>query len=281
MRLTIGFLVVAVVAGAAFYAVPRLGRWFGPGHQAPAAVRLQPSGLPSPTVAEPFLGTPAQSYADGETGIVIPPAQPAGSYSAPQVAAAYQTAKQMLVAAYLNGPTLDGGSPAALAALLIPRQRTIFLGDLKPTGAANGSTRAWVAAFAPGTRVVGKVIKVHGSMQAVATTENGTPVLQIHTDYLFVYPVAQGQDAATLMRVVARYVTNVEFARWDDPGGALEPWWSVQSSIAGALCGINDGYIHPSFSGGPRGKVQPSGTPLDPYSQSGPLPGHCQATTGT
>lgn len=280
-RLIIGVLIVAIVGGGAFYAVPRLGRWFGSGRQVPLTVGPRTAGLPSPTVAEPFAGSPAQSYASGAAGIVIPAAAPAGRYSAAQVAAAYQTTKQLLVAAYLNLPTVNGGSPAAFAALLIPRQRTIFLGNLRATGTATGSTRAWVTAFAPGNRLTGNVIKVHGAMRAVATTSGGTPVLQVHTDYLFVYPVEHEDNSATLMRVVARYVTDVDFAAWDDPGGALEPWWSGQSAIAGELCGYYDGYIHPSFASGPQPKVRPTGTPVDPYSQSTPLPGKCQNTTGT
>jgi hypothetical protein len=68
------------------------------------------SSLPTPTVAAPFLGTPAQSYADGAAGIVIPPAHAVGNYPAAAVAAAYQMTKRLLIAANLNGPTLNGGT---------------------------------------------------------------------------------------------------------------------------------------------------------------------------
>jgi hypothetical protein len=69
-------------------------------------------------------------------------------------------------------------------------------------------------------------------------------------------------------------------ARHGDPGGALEPWWQPQSTAAGSLCGAEDGYVHPDFSGEPQ-KIRPSGAPVNPYDQSAPLPTHCERTTGT
>jgi hypothetical protein len=34
---------------------------------------------------------------------------------------------------------------------------------------------------------------------------------------------------------------SVDFARWDDPGGALEPWFSSGYATGGGLCGEHDG----------------------------------------
>jgi hypothetical protein len=244
--------------------------------------------LPSPTVAAPFLGTPAQSYADGSAGIVIPPPHAVGGYSAAQVAHAYRATKKLLAAANLNGPTLSGGAPDAFANLLIPVQRTYFVQRLDDIGlTARGyakSTRGWVTSFAPGTtQLVGNVIKVHGSMQAMTAVEGSTPVLRVHADYLFVYAVEAPGQPGTLMRIVARDVVNVDFAQWNDPGGALEPYWLlIGGGDAGARCDVNDGFVHPEFPGGPPDKVKPTGAPINPYDQS-TAPNHtgCQATTGT
>lgn len=290
-------IAVVVVAGLAVAAIelPKLGL-----HKAPASAAGQasssptPAGrrtsgspassLPTPTVAAPFLGTPAQSYPDGAAGIVIPPAHPVGTYPAATVTAAYRRTKRLLIAANLNGPTLNGGAPTAFANLLITQQRSFFLSHLDGTGAnskgGTGITRYWVTSFAPGSQLVGNVIKVSGTMRA-STGKNGNfNALLISGNYLFVYAVERPDQPGTLMRIVVHYMVQNYFAQYDDPGGALEPWWEAQSAAAGSLCGVTDGYVHPDFTGEPD-KVKPSGAPLNPYDQSAPMPKQCQRTTGT
>ena len=292
-------IAVVVVAGLAAAAIelPRLGPHKAPvsaasgrpgSSPAPASQRTSgspgASSLPTPTVAAPFLGTPAQSYADGAAGIVIPPAHAVGNYPAATVAAAYQTTKTLLIAANLNGPTLNGGTPAAFANLLIPLQRSFFLGHLDETGSgpngASKTTRVWVTAFAPGSQLVGNVIKVYGTMHA-ATGKNGSfNALVITGNYLFVYAVERPGQPWTLMRIVEHYIVQNYLAPYDHPGGALEPWWQPQSSAAGSQCGTDDGYVHPDFTGEPH-KVKASSPPVNPYDQSAPMPKHCEPTTGT
>jgi hypothetical protein len=280
-------LIVIVILGGAGYGFARLYQQHL-GARAPVTSTLKPPGTPTATAADPFLGSPAQGYADGTAGIMMPPAQPVGGYSAAQVAAAYQTTKQMLIAAYLDRPTLAGGAPDAFASLLIPQQRTQFTAGLDKTGlnpsGIQVSTRAWVISFAPGTQLAGDVIKVHGTMQAETGSNGSYPVLQVHADYLFVYPVQRPGQPSTLMRIVERTVINVDFGAYSGPGSALQPWWQiVGGGPAGARCDVDDGFVHPQFPQGPAGKVQPKGTPINPYDQSTPPPGNgvCHATTGT
>jgi hypothetical protein len=292
-------IAVVVVAGLAAAAIvlPKLSLHKAPapaastqanGSPAPASHRTSGSAgglfLPTPTAADPFLGTPAQSYADGAAGIVIPPARAVGHYPAAAVAAAYRMTRRLLVAANLNGATLAGGTPTAFASLLIPLQRSFFLGHLDAAGfnpnGSSKSTRFWVTSFAPGSQLVGNVIKVYGTMQALAAKNGSYNALEITGNYLFVYAVERPGQPLTLMRIVRHYLVQNYFAPYDDPGGALQPWWEVQTTAAGILCGVNDGYVHPDFSGAPQ-KVRPSGAPINPYDPSAPLPTHCQLTTGT
>jgi hypothetical protein len=65
--------------------------------------------------------------------------------------------------------------------------------------------------------------------------------------HLFVYAVERPDQPSTLMRVVVRYTVDNDFAAYDDPGGALEPWWASEGSVSGELCGINDGFVYPDF----------------------------------
>lgn len=278
---------VVALADTAYYVIPGLTRARGASET--TAGERAPSSLPSPTVAAPFRGTPAQSYADGAAGIVIPAAQPVGSYSAAQVAIAYQTTKQLLVAANLNQPTLAGGSPEAFASLLIPTQRTFFLTNLDKTGVSSPgevtSTRGWVTSFAAGTRLAGKVIKVDGTMSAAIGSDRGSPLLLIHANYLFVYPVTWRGQPSTLTRIVDHEIIEIEFGTYTDPGGVLQPWWvPVGGGAAGAQCGVTDGFVHPVFPGRSPGKVAPKGKVLNPYDpNTAPSggPGTCQPTTGT
>jgi hypothetical protein len=260
-----------------------------PAAQHTPAGRPTPSALPSPTLAAPFTGTPAASFADGAAGIVVPAAHRAGRFSAAQVAAAYRTTRRMLIAAHLNGRTLRGGSPDAFANLLIPQQRSFFVGHLDKIGTsqrgAERNTRNWLTSFAPGsTQFDGKVIKVHGTMRAALGHNGAFRVLKVHADYLFVYAVERPGQPATLMRIVVRDVVDVDFAEYTDPGGPLQPWWTTHGGgAAGARCDVHDGFVHPQFPNATPDKVRPSGPPVNPYDQSRPPPatGNCQATTGT
>jgi hypothetical protein len=250
---------------------------------APHVSASAPAGPP----ADPFTGSPADRYANGQAGIAVPAAYAVGSYSAAEVQAAYAEARKLLIASNLDPQTLNGGSPDGLANLLTAQQRTFFVSRLNKIGADKQgyplSTRGWVTSFAPGAmQFVGNTIKVHGTMSAAVAQDNGRDVLRVHADYLFVYAVEPPHEPADWMRIVDRNYGNVDFATWDDPGGQLEPWLNWRSSRAGARCGINDGFVHPNFPSGPPGKVKPSGAPINPYNQAA-KPEHkaCTAVTGT
>jgi hypothetical protein len=249
--------------------------------QPPMAVPAPPQGSMSPVdlfdgpPANPFLGTPAASWANGAAGIVAPAARPAGGFTAGQVAAAYATTRKLLIAADLDRQTLLGGSPTALARLLTPAQRATFLAGLGKQGVArNGyplSTRTWVASFAPGSaELIGTVIKVHGTMSARAVTESGTAVLTVNVDYQFTYAVQSPHDPNEWTRVVIRQHGSVDFAQWDDPGGALEPWDKTVIETTGLQCGPGGGYVYPNYPADWSVDAQQTGSVIHPYSAASP-----------
>jgi hypothetical protein len=234
----------------------------------------------------PFASSPASTWADGEAGITIPAARAHGPYTAAEVRSAYETTRQLLIAGNLDWPTLRGGPPTAFEDLLTKQQRAQFLAGLHTTAltkdGAEENTRAWVSSFAPGsTQFVTTVIKVHGRMSAGLATDSGSQVLRIKIDYLFAFAVEQSGNPANWLRVVVHRFGYVDFARWDDPGGPLEPWYFASGQTPGGLCGERDGYIHPDYPQGPPPSVQPSGTPEDPYSMATPSTVGCGRTTGT
>jgi hypothetical protein len=259
----------------------------GAGTGSGAARTPTPSATPLFAANHPFAGSPAAGYANGSAGIVLPAAHRAGQYSSAQVSAAYKTVKRMLVAAMLNWPTMDGHKPAALGRLLIRQQRSWFYKHLtRPVRSHKGPWRSrnWVTAFAPGTEVVGSIVKVHGlPMTARQVTVDHHPALRIYADYIFVYAVQQPGVPTSRLRIVAQDYATVQFGQWYDPGGSLQPWITdFGASYAGAQCGTTDGLVHPAFPAVGPGRVAPSGAPVNPYQLGRPASKRaCQATTGT
>jgi len=248
------------------------------------AAPVVPAGPP----ADAFAGTPADHWADGAAGIVVPAAKPSGQFTAAQVAAATQITRKLLIAGDLDWTTLNGGAPTAFADLLTPRERTDFVNNLDKIGLRDGyttSSRILVMSFAPGTvSFVTKVVKVHGSMSARMAVSSGTTVLQVAVEYLFTYAIEPPGHPADWMRVVAQDYGSVDFAQWDDPGGPLEPWVVTGIAPAGGQCGMSDGYVHPAYPAGVRSTVQPSGPAVNPYSAAPPPASStetCRQTTGT
>jgi hypothetical protein len=174
--------------------------------------------------------------------------------------------------------------------LLSKQQRSQFLAGLHTTAlnkdGSEKNTRSWVSSFAPGTtQFVTTIVKVRGTMTARATTLSGTAVLRVSFDYLFVYAVEMPGNPADWERIVQQQHGDVDYARWDDPGGPLEPWITqTESFTAGGQCGGRDGYIRPEYPLDPSSGPPPSGTPRDPYSLATPAARSgrsCDATTGT
>lgn len=249
---------------------------------------IAPGDLFAGSTADPFLGTPANSWADGAAGIVTPPAEPVGRFTAAQVAAAYATTGGLVAAASLDRQTLLGGPPLALERLLTAGQRATFKAGLRAQGLGKDgrprSTRSWVASFAPGTaQFDGSVIKVSGTMNAVAVTESGRQVLRVEVNYAFVYAVEPPGNSTDWTRVVTHQYGSVDFARWDDPHGALEPLdKTVVDPLSGVMCGPADGYLRPAFPSDGSTVAQQSRLVIRPYSRAVPAAsGVCTGTTGS
>ena len=252
---------------------------------APAVAVAAPNAGPP---ADPFASTPAKNWADGAAGIVVPAAKPVGKFTAAQVAAAYQTARKLLIAADLDKATLLGGTPTAYADLLMSQQRAQFLGGLNKRGlnkdGSQLSTRAWVTSFAPGgTELVGSVIKVRGTMSAKSAHVTNTTALVITVNYVFAYAIEPPAAPSDWMRLVTHRHGSYEFVPWPDLGDPLQPWDDTTTSQAGGLCGATDGYLHPDYPSerGPGAYPSASGPAVNPYSFATYVPAGCTQSTGT
>jgi hypothetical protein len=280
LRITTAVLVAGLVTAGAWYAMRqfhRTGQAASPATAKPALV--SPAGQGPP--ADPFAGKPADSWADGAAGIVLPAARPVGSYSKAVVAAAYATVKKLLIAGELTKSVLLGGRPTAFAALLAAQDRKDILDGLNATGTnKNGSpknTHQWVSAFAPGsTELIGTVIKVRGQMTAAPAVMFHFKVLKVHVNYLFTYAIEPPGQPARWMRLIMHRQDNYYFGHWEGSTSPLTPWAESVSNEAGALCGTTDGYVHPDYA---QSSIR-NGPQEDPYSLKKPLPG-CNASLPT
>jgi hypothetical protein len=231
-----------------------------------------PSAAPgTPTLDQPFAGSPAARYADGAAGIVLPEAKPVGSFGKDEVDRALKQTKALLVDANLDRKTLLGGTPETVLGILDPKQPRM-LSDmrsrLRNPNKQNNPLILFSRFDKDEVRLVGDVVKTHGRM-TVEPGEKGAVV--VHADYTFVYAVAPADpDSTEVARVIMRRIIETELA---DPArvqvtpGKLLVARSEQH-LANSTCEVYDGYIHPDFDSGINQGPAPTGPMIDPYDRS-------------
>ncbi|MBB6076396.1 hypothetical protein [Streptomyces paradoxus] len=245
------------------------------------------SGPERPTLDQPFAGSPALRWADGEAGIVLPEAKAVGAVSEDRVEQALKLTKKLLVGANLDPRTVRGARPTAALSVLDPKQPEL-LDDLD-TGLRSPSEKhdpvTLFSRFDPDeVRPVGDVIKTRGRMTFEKGTQGGVAV---RADYTFVYPVVRADGPTEVTRTIVRRVLDVELAdpaRYEVTPGRLL-LMNYDQEIGNSSCFVNDGYLHPEFSSSRSAGPDPSGPATDPYDRSRELErgdgGDCGTVTRT
>ncbi|MER5646990.1 hypothetical protein [Streptosporangium sp. NPDC002524] len=234
--------------------------------------------------ASPFDGSPAQGYADGAEGLVMPPARAVGGLGRTEVSAALRHARNLLTASHLDEKVLMGGRPEKLIRLLDPEQRTPFVKGLKKPERKKGyHSRQWTTSLAPGSaELVTRTVKVDGETRLSAFEENGLRGVRVKVNYLFVYAIRRPDRPDTVTRLVAHNVGVVQ--AWRD-GDRLRFWvneWNG-GGVAPSRCDIDDGFVHPFYPDSSN-DVKTTGPAVDPYSRAedDTPPGACRKlTSGT
>lgn len=236
----------------------------------------------TPTVERPFAGSPAQNWADGAAGIVLPEATAVGSLSRARVEQALQQSRKLLIDANLAPATLRGERPAAALSVIEPRQKDLL--SLLNTALSKPDKEhdplSMFSRFDPGeVRLAGDVVKTRGRMTFKAG--DGASVV-VHADYTFVYPLVRvGGDAPReVARTIVRRVLDLEVSDPDTyavtPGRIAVKRYD--RDVGNTACDVHDGFLHPGFrtagpADGPTGAA-PSGPTSDPYDRSRDLPQH-------
>lgn len=232
-----GAVVVALVAGGVTAGWMR--GWWGDS-AAPA-----PSGTPTPGGAEtasPFAGTPAEHFAEGEAGIVLPAAEPVGDFTAEEVAEALEQVRQALIAARLDETMLVDHNPEKFLSLLAPDQRAALRVALED------------GEFGPfPTRFVGVTYelvepRVHGEATFRSrAVQRGDELIEVTTRFVWVYAAASTRhEGATSLAVIRdELLWQVRGEPWLEPSQGL--WLhTVKSEAWGLSCSGAPGMLYPT-----------------------------------
>lgn len=225
----------------------------------------------TPTMQQPFAGSPADKWPSGANGIALPSAKPVGVFTTSQVAADEQLVKNYLVAAYLDPKTMAGGYPQSALDLLDPQARPDVQQRIDHPTSTN-SADILVSRFNPKLAVPLTDVRVEGT---VSLSGDGNHGLSIRTDYLYVYashPVGSTEDVE---RTIARRIMVFRFFDPNryQPVAPGRVWLDSWDGFTGnQFCGFTDGYLVPYFqspqASPSASEANPSGKPVDPYDMS-------------
>lgn len=276
LLVAVALLVVAVAPG-------RVVGWFGGGdgggESAPLAVESERPDEPppadaaaqSPTVDQPFRGSPAARWGDGTAGIGLPEARATGWMSKGQVARALEESRDFLTASSLDPGVLRGERPKKAIALINPHQRDVqdFLATaFRSPGRENDPLLLFSRFEKTKVRLVGDVVKTRGR---ITYREGKRGAVEVTTDVTYVYPsvrAAAGSDE------VARTIVRREVVMsWDDPAKIItEPGTfslvSYKVDTANGGCDTFTGYFTPEFTAERATSGPGNGPEVDPYDRS-------------
>ncbi len=223
-----------------------------------------------PTLDDPFAGSPAKQWADGEAGIVVPKAKAVAGQSAAKVGQALELTRKLLVESNLDTGTLRGERPTEALSLLDPKQDDVLkrlkTGLSKPD--KDHDPLSMFSRFDPAeVRLVGDVVKLRGRMTFKAGEHASVAV---HADYTFVYPVVRTDGTTEVTRTIVRRVLDVELpdpTKYQVTPGKLTVL-RYDESAGNTSCDVYDGFLHPEFSSTEPTDPAPSGPTRDPYDRS-------------
>jgi hypothetical protein len=208
-----------VLVAAGLLGARVLGVW-GPDSE-PLA---EPTPTPSPTQSaapSPFDGTPAENFAEGADGIVLPEAEAVGDFTADQVAEALEQVRDALIAARLDRSMLIDHDPepflAVLADDLQPALSEVIDSADFAAFASQVDEDAVLASLSP--RVAGSI-----SYRTTTAGAQETEVIEMNTRFTWVYPFEATDPEAGGDLVVVRdeLVWRMQFG---------EPWLETSRGL--------------------------------------------------
>jgi hypothetical protein len=178
--LLVACVVVVAKTGAASF-LEGLGKDPVPTGAVPSGISATSDATAAPT--GPFVGTPAAEYPEGEDGITMPPAAAVTGFSKSAVAAALAEVKKGLIAARLDPKMLVERDPSDLLALLAQDSRDGIRKDF-----TSNNFFTFASQIAPGYDLTSDEVRVRGRVTFRASTEGDIRLLEVITNFVWVYP---------------------------------------------------------------------------------------------
>ncbi|MCT2592942.1 hypothetical protein LHJ74_27855 [Streptomyces sp. N2-109] len=269
----LGLLIVALAPG-------QVAGWFGGGGGGePLAAESAPPKQPPaseaaalpPTVEEPFRGSPAASWGDGEEGIHVPAARATGWMSKAEVARALARSRDFLAASSLDRGVLRGERPKKAIALINPKQQDVqdYLATAFRAPSREDDPLLLFSRFdTSDVRLAGDVVKTRGR---ITFREGERGAVEVVTDVTYVYPVVRAEGGSD---EVARTIVRREVVMsWDDPAKVItQPGTfslvSYREDATNGGCDTFTGYFVPEFIDERAPAGSGNGSEVDPYDRS-------------
>lgn len=205
----------------------------------------EPEAAPTPTPTEapsPFAGTPAEEFAEGEAGIVLPEAEPVGDFTAEEVAEALELVREALIAARLDPSMLVAHDPEPFLSVLAPDHR---IG--RETEFESGDFEAYATQVAEGVTMAPVPPRVQGEISyEVATAELDQRLIEVVTRFSWAYAFETADGTPGQIVVVRDELRwQVTDEQWPESSQGL--WLSEEASAAwGADCdAYEEGVVRP------------------------------------
>lgn len=197
----------------------------------------------------PFTGTPAADWPDGEDGVVAPPANAIGPFTAQQVGDAYAKVRQAVITSRLDRAVLEQHDVERYLKLLAKDSQK----NMRPVfGNDPNEAHAYATRLATGFKLLPAVPKVRGRMWAEPGTRPGEIV--VHTNYVFAYAFAANEPdkLKDVMDIVAVDRWDVDYSVLTGKYAASSLGiWPVRSQGFTYSMGceaLRAGYLAPAYS---------------------------------
>lgn len=250
LRLSVLLVLAVVIAGAVVYNV------FRPKDAAPAEVlpassqgSVTTTGTATSTAAsfkvdlrQPFLGTPAAGWGDGEAGIVVPQAVALNGFPAAKVAEALDKARTAFIESRLDRKVVQDNNIDSLVNVFAPDAQKAIRDE-----------PAYRNRIKPGFKLIdGVAPKVSGKMTVEAGKKGE---LVIHLNYVVAYAfyTDKPEDLTNAMDIVVVERSDQQYVFHEDETVAKSSWGLWPDKAEGYLYSMactpaKEGLIAPAYS---------------------------------
>jgi hypothetical protein len=141
------------------------------------------------TPKTPFEGTPVEAFPQGEAGIIVPAATDVPGFAKDDVAKALADVKKAMVAGRLDTKMLTGHDITVFMKLFAPSMQE----DLQ-TYFDKKEFMPFATQIAPNFKLTSDPVRVKGEMEFRGTTVDGLRVIEVTTNYVWVYAFTGALD---------------------------------------------------------------------------------------